>query len=550
MFAPGQPGRPRDFVPFQYEHTIEQLRERFSDDMMARAAADVASLIEVNANGVWKPEWGSLDAHPMAEWFEDAKLGIFLDWGPWSVAGWAAKRSNIGTGGSYPDWYEFLMGNYYEDYHDAVWGHDFRRDDFLPLLTGSAFDAEVFARLAEETGAKYLVPFARHHAGWTMWESRYTRRNAKEMGPRRDIFHELATACRGRDLKLGLYFSICEWEYPAILDRQINGWDASTSLLGTWRNELTFTNWRPEATSFYSKQMNGLASGKIPVRDYFADYLVPLFKEAVDRFDPDLVWWDGGWNTTTDLNRTREMSAYLYNRAHGRKDVVINDRAGLSMSDEDAERLRKYLDEGDAAKADRLMRTSQHGDYATREYNSGEGEATARKWEICRSISPAFGFNWQDDEASSLTSESLIRMFVGIVANNGNLLLVLGPDGTGKLPEIQERRLRDLGEWLRVNGEAIYGTRPWRVASDADMYFTRSKDGAVVYVHVTAWPGTELVVRGLRAAPASAVTMLGVVTPLQWTQNGPDVEIRLPGALQAPGNRPCESVWVFRVPVT
>ena len=135
-------------------------------------------------------------------------------------------------------------------------GPDFRRDDFLPLLTGAQFDAEEYAALAEEAGARYVVPFCRHHGGWTMWESNYTKRNAVEMGPGRDIYRELANACRSHDLKLGLYFSIAEWEYPVILDRPINGWDEATSHLGTLRNELAFTNWRPNPVCCFARCIN------------------------------------------------------------------------------------------------------------------------------------------------------------------------------------------------------------------------------------------------------------------------------------------------------
>ena len=508
---------------------------------MRRAAGDVAELVSVNQAGSWKPEWDSLDAHPMAGWFEDAKLGIFLDWGPWSVAGWAPLEGTTGTGGSYPDWYEFLMGNYYKAYHAETWGSDFRRDDLLPLLTGEAFDADWYAALAVDAGAKYLVPFARHHAGWTMWESQYTKRNAVEMGPHRDIYKELAVACREQDLKLGLYFSISEWEYPAILDRPINGWDARTGHLGTWRNELTFTNWRPAASSFYSEEMNGLASGKIAVRDYFADYLVPLFKEAVDTFDPDLVWWDGGWNTTTDLNRTREMSAYFYNSAEGRKSVVINDRAGISPT-------RQHAAPGGGREADQpVLQSAPHGDFATREYNSGQGESTERKWEICRSISPAFGYNWQDTDESCLSSEELITMLVRIVAENGNLLLVIGPDASGRLPAFQEARLRDLGAWLRRNGEGIYGTRTWEVARDGDTFFTRSKDGRLVYVFRMSDAHGTVRVKSISPLPGSEIRILGSEIAVPWRADGDGIEVTIPAG--EPSADPAAFGIVMRVQV-
>jgi alpha-L-fucosidase len=521
--APAGQRRPATFQPFRYRYTIEQLGERFSPELMRRAAADVLALSEVIRRGPWQPLAEALARHQPADWFHDAKLGIFLDWGPWSVPGWAPSEATGITGGSYPDWYEFLMANYYRSYHDATWGHDFRRDDFLPLLTGSLFDADYYADLTVRSGARYLVPFARHHGGWTMWKSRYTRRNAVEMGPGRDIVRELVVASRARNLRFGLYFSISEWEYPALLSRPINGWDATTSHLGVWRNELSFTTWQPHVTNFYSDEMNGLASGKIPVRDYFADYLLPLFKEAVDGFDPDIVWYDGGWNTTLELNRTLEMSAYFYNQAEGRKDVIINDRAGIGP------------------------RGVPLGDFATREYDSRSSGDGARKWEICRSISPSFGFNWQDDDSTSLSSDDLIRMFVSTVANNGNLLLVIGPDAAGRLSDVQESRLLALGAWLRVNGEAIYGSRPGGPSKSDATYMTASKDGETVYVHTTEWPGRALVLTGLRPLPGSTISMLGTNLDCPWEHDGLRLTIQIPDSLQHPSARPCASAWVFRV---
>lgn len=519
-----QPKRPDNFTPFQYKYTIEELYETFSEDMMQRAAAEVKDLRATNTAGVFQAEWTSLDQHNVPEWFEDAKLGIFFDWGPWSVAGWAPAEGNTGTGGSYPDWYEFLMNNYYREYHNDTWGWDFRRDDLLPLLTGEAFDAEEYMELAEQAGARYFVPFTRHHAGWAMWDSKFTKRNAMEMGPQRDIYREIAEAARSRDMKLGFYFSISEWEYPIILDRPINGWNEATSHLGVVKNELAFTNWEPNPLSFYPMEMNGLASGKIPVRDYFTDYLMPLFKEGVDLFDPDIVWYDGGWNTTSDLNRTRELSAYFYNQAAGRKEVAINDRhSSESMS--------------------------QHGDFYTREYHSGMGDPIDHKWEICRSISPAFGYNWQDGEHNSLSREELIEMFIKIVAENGNLLLVISPDGSGRLPDIQKDRLRALGDWLAVNGEGIYSTRPWEVNIDGDLFYTRSKDEQYVYVHSLDWPQEDLLIKYVAPQQRSEIYMLGWDKKLKWKKVDEGIKVSFPEELQEVANRPNPYGWTLKVKV-
>lgn len=554
-----QPKRPANFEPFRYKYTIEQLYENFSEDMMRRAAEDVISIKEVNEKGPYKPTVESLASHPMPEWFEDAKLGLFLDYGPWSVAGYATPRDpKLGTGGSYPDWYEFLMENAYKAYHDSVWGADFHRDDFLPLLTASNFNADEYLDLAVQAGAKYFVPFARHHGGWTMWESEYTFRNAKEMGPMRDIYKEIADAAKKRDVKLGLYFSVSEWEYPVIVDNRVTQWDP-TDYLGVFKDRLgLFLEQKafphpPESlvTGFFPAVWDRRISGKIPVRNYFTDYMIPLFKEGVDKYDPDLVWYDIS-GSTPEISGTAETSAYFYNQAEGRKDVVINNRGGSGLSSEDWARVRQLEDEGNLVQAAEFRRGATRirmGDYGTPEYNFTETSSDGKKWEVCRSISPAFGYNWTDNEENSQTSEELIKMFIGIVAGNGNLLLVINPDGSGKLSDLQKDRLIELGNWLKVNGEGIYATRAYKTLKDGSNFFTTSKDGKYLYIHCTEWPGKTLNVKDISPVGGSRITMLGINSPLRWRKSGDVMQVTIPNSLQNESNRPAKYAWVLKVQI-
>lgn len=542
-----QPKRPADFQPFIYKYSTLDLYEKFSEDMMKRAAEDVKNLVAVNEKGKYKPTQASLANHQMPDWFRDAKLGIFFDWGPWSVPGYAVPRDpSLGTGGSYPDWYEFLMDYSYKAYHDSVWGPDFRRDDFLPLLTGENLNADDYADLAVRAGAKYLVPFSRHHAGWTLWESKYTFRNAKEMGPKRDIKMELAQAARKRGLKFALYFSIAEWEYPVIVEKRVSQWDPTPNL-AVFHDGMAILPRPIPFASYFPAVHDRMLSGKIPVRDYYADYMMPLFKEAVDKFDPDIVWYDGGWGVPVSISRAAELSAYFYNQAEGRKEVVINNRAGSALSAEEMAELRKLRESGDQnAVTERISRNRQLGDYTTPEYHIGKINPEVN-WEVCRSISPAFGYNWTDTESNSLSSEELVKMFIGIVAGNGNLLLVINPDGSGKLSDVQRKRLLDLGDWLKINGEAIYGTRPWKEQQEGDQHFTMSKDGKYLYVHQTVWPGDKVTVNNVSPLKGSRVSMLGSKGNFAWKQVGSAIEVALPESIQAEDKRPGQYAWVFKI---
>lgn len=504
-----QPRRPTNFVPFRYKMSIEELKDKLSEKTMALADEAVRQMKAVNAAGKWKPSWESLDTRPVPEWFADAKLGIFLDYGPWSVAGWAPRG---GKGASYPDWYEErIQRDPMLAYHLKTWGEDFRRDDFLPLLTAKDMDVQAIVRLSKECGARYFVPFARHHGGWAMWKSSFTCRNAVEMGPKRDLFREFADACRDQGLKLGLYFSLGEWEYPLIM---------ADGTLGTWR-------WgKKTEPAFDSALMNGRCSGKIPVRDYATQYLMPLFKEAVDNYAPDLVWYDGEWIWGAQYWGSRDMAAYYFNRAEASgQEVTINDRYG---------------------QADRRK---HGGGFYTSEFHEITN-AQSRVWEECRSISQSYGYNWEDTEATSLPADELVQTFVQIVANNGNLLLIVNPRADGRIPDLQVRRLRELGQWLAVNGEAIFGSRPLVSSKQDKVFFTRSKDGRVAYAICTAWPGKSLTLKGVRAAEGSTLTLLGSPTPLSWQQNGPDLTITLPEALQGESARPCRHAWTVRIPLS
>ncbi|MCA6380964.1 MAG: alpha-L-fucosidase [Cytophagales bacterium] len=547
--AQEQPKRPVNFQPFRYKYTIEELRDKFSAEMMKKAAEEVKKIEEVNGKGAYKPTVESLAKHAIPEWFQDAKLGIFLDWGPWSSAGYAPKKgAEASTGGSYPDWYEFLMDYRYKGYHDKTFGTDFRRDDLLPMLTGANLNADEYMNLAVEAGAKYYVPFSKHHAGWTMWESSYTKRNAVEMGPKRDIYKELAAAAKARGMKLGFYFSVSEWEYPVIVDRPLSQWDP-TKDLAIFQDQLGQIPRATPLVSYFPEIYDRMVSGKIPVRNYFSDYMMPSFKEAVDKFDPDLVWYDGGWGSPVSVSRAAELSAYFYNQATGRKDVVINNRAGTTLSEAELAQVGELMKKGEMEKAMKIyLSSTQLGDYGTPEFTIGEVDIT-KKWEVCRSISPAFGYNWQDDDQSSLSSADLVKMFVKIVAENGNLLLVVSPDGSGKLPEVQRSRLVELGAWLKMNGEGIYGTRPWSSTKDGDTYFTKSKEGKYVYVHSTVWPGKTLSIKNIAPIAGTKVTMLGAKSSLKWTQTGKDVQISIPDNLQTESNRPGKYAWVFKVQV-
>lgn len=509
--APEQNRRPENFQPFNYKYSLEDLKANFSEEVMRNASVQYQKVTKVNDNGKWKPTPESIDSHQTPEWFKDAKFGMFIDWGLWSVAGWAPKSEE---GAMYPDWYEYRMDKVPEfiRYHEKNWGKDFKRDDFIPLFTANNYNPDKLTNIAKEAGMKYIIPFSKHHGGFCLWPSSYTHRNALKMGPKKDLIDPLVESCKNEGLKFGFYFSIEEWEYPLI--------DKTGKIV----NRLLGGNIKP-----YSNDLEKKVSGKIPMKDFAMDYLVPQATEFIDKYDPDIIWYDGDGKTHVDSLRTYEISAYFYNQAEGSKEVAVNDRYG---GDEGKNWLR-----------------SKRGDFFTNEFGDMEEEAiqTIHAWEDCRGISQSYGYNWQDTDNNVISSKEFIDMFVDIVARGGNLLLIVNLDGQGALPKIQEDRLKDIGTWLNVNGEGIYATRPFKQQVEGNVSYTQSKDNIYVYVIIKEWPGDEIYLKEINAENGSKIEMLGYKEPFEWVNTAKGLNIKFPERLQNENTRPCKYAWVLKV---
>jgi len=519
-----QSKRPIDFKPYQYKYSIEKLHKKFSKSMIKEAEKDMAELHLVNKNGKYKPLIESLNKHQTPEWYKDAKLGIFFDWGLYSVAGYAKKGYGRGR---YPDWYLQHMFNTSKEYHDQTWGDDFRRDDFIGLFTAKNFNPEGIIDLAKASGAKYFIPFNKHHDGYCLWDSKYTQRDAIDMLPHRDISRELITACEKRGLKHGFYFSVEDYEYPVI--------DTKENLkLRLWSKAMAPDNAGVVDANgeviidFDTEFANGTVSGKVPVHHFIDEYILPQAKDYIDNYDPDILWFDGEWQRSAEYYKTPEIVAYFYNNAVGKKEVAANDRIGKGTRE-------------------------QSGDFYTSETDEVV-EPMNYTWEENRSMSESYGYNWGDSLDNYLSSEELIEMLVRIVAKGGNLNLIVNPDGSGRIPEIQKELLKDLGEWLDVNGEAIYGSRNYEVAADNTqlgqrVWYTRSKDSKYGYAICFDWPkATTFIMPGANPIWESEVFMLGYHKPLEWVETPKwGLTVKIPNEMRNdPSKRPCKYAWVIK----
>ncbi|MEG1644146.1 MAG: alpha-L-fucosidase, partial [Bacteroidales bacterium] len=484
QLAPVEYRRPKGYDPikYRYKYSIKELGEKYSEKFMERAKQKYDSVQLVIAQGKWKATSESIDAHQCPEWFQDMKFGMFIDWGLWSVSGWGIHPQDNRVP-VYPDHYEEHMYWLPQtiSYHEKNWGKDFRRDDFIPLFSDKLYDPGKLVDLAVKSGMKYIIPFAKHHSGFCLWPSSFTHRNVSEMiSSEKDFIKPIVEGCKKNGLKFGFYFSVEDWEYPIIDEKGILG------------NRLMGGKIVP-----YDIELETKASGKIPVKNYAEEYLLPQAVDAIDRYDPDILWYDGDWDTKYQALKTYDVAAYYYNQAEGRKEVAVNDRYGLE--------------------GDKMLR-SRRGDFFTSEYHDMKDENKQHPWEECRGISQFFGYCWRESDANVLTTPELLNQFLKIVSKGGNLLLIVNLDRHGGLPNIQKKRMKDMGKWLEVNKEGIYGTRAYIVNTENEdrVYYTRSKDKERVYAISMGWPGKQLVLESVVPQTGSEIYMLGYDKPLLW----------------------------------
>jgi alpha-L-fucosidase len=466
------------------------------------AIVGLLSTVQTGSAQRYEPTWGSLDGRPIPGWFQDAKFGIFIHWGVYSVPAWI--RVTEGRYASYAEWYYArVMGEIKggEDFHERTYGADFQYRDFAPLFTAELWDPEFWADLFAESGARYVVLTSKHHDGFCLWPTRSPFKagwNSMDIGPRRDLVGDLTRAVRARGLRMGLYYSLIEWE--------------------TNRTGRT-----PSGRYIPQEMMDRYG---IPLERYVDDHVIPQLKELVTEYQPALIFSDAGeWDEDEDFWKTKEFLAWLYNSAPNRDEVVVNDRWAKGMP-------------------------GQHGDYFSSEYQDAEGVGVDHPWEESRGMGRSYGYNRAENIDHYRTSAELVHELMDVVARGGNLLLNVGPTADGRIPVMMQQRLRDVGSWLRINGEAIYGTRPWREGSGFDVgdetaepRFTRK--GNDLYLLLDRWPRGDVRIVGLKPTPGTRVTLLGFEGPVEWWAEDDTLTIVPP--LMSPAQVPSSLAFVFKV---
>ena len=351
------------------------------------------------------PTWESINQRGYPQWFSDAKLGIFIHWGVYSVPAFASKEG-------YAEWYYrgLMTSDDRKAFQERIYGKDFQYEDFVPMWKAELWDPNEWAELFKKSGAKYVLLVSKHHDGYCLWPSQYAPGwNSVETGPHRDICGELTEAVRNKGLKMGFYYSLPEWK------SDIHRW--------------------------YVDPDDSIAT-------YVETHMIPQLKELVTAYKPSVLFTDGEWRNSAEQWHATELISWYYNTVG--KEAIVNDRWGNGQ---------------------------QHG-FRTPEYSAGI-TLTDRPWAECRGLGRSFGLNRNEPLENYMTSDELIRHFCILVAAGGGMTLNVGPAADGKIPLLQQERLLDLGKWLKINGEAIYGTRPYKKFYEMKMVTVSRNDAKI-----------------------------------------------------------------------
>jgi len=436
----------------------------------------------------YHPSWESLDARPVPQWFRDGKFGIFIHWGMYSVPAYC-------TVGNYSEWYQNGLENgdsarirYQKERFGNRTYYDLAKD-----FKAELFDPNEWAKIFEESGAKYIVLTSKHHDGYCLWPSKEANRdwgfpwNSVDVGPQRDLLGDLFKAVRKTSVHPGMYFSLYEWFNPL------------------WKTDKN---------------------------KYISEHMWPQMKDLINNYKPDVFWTDGDWDLSDTAWKSTEFLAWLYNDSPVKDRVVTYDRWGSGIR-------------------------FHHGAVFTPEYQPNV-DFEDHYWEESRGMGYSYAYNRAEDSWDYSSTQSLILHLIDKVSRGGNFLLDIGPDSHGKIPPIMEERLLQIGEWMKINGEAIYNTVRWKTPSqwsegrrdynskDVDfmlkltidpdpgyavkeVFYTYNPTTNSLYAIFPKYPSDrKLVLKDISLPAGTLINFLSTKENVAWKQEGQNVVIALP----------------------
>ena len=465
---------------------------------------------------VYQPTWESVKTHQTPDWFLNAKFGIYFHWGPYSVPAYKTE------------WYSHHMYDKehpIHNYHVEKYGplSEFGYKDFIPMFTAKKFNADEWVSLFLKSGAKFVGPVTEHADGFAMWDSKLTTWDAKDMGPKRDIVGEIERAVRKTDMKFITTFHH-QWLWS-----WYSTWDESTDAS------------KPEYEDLYGPKLDSsefVGSEEFPTfmaHDQFAKRWITRIKEVIDKYHPDLIYFDNKMNILEEKYRL-DFLHYYYNHADRRnQEVVVTYKAkdlqvGAGVLDLERARMKD--------KKDFPWLTDDSIDWGS--------------W--CHVMDPDYK-----------STNRILDFLIDVVSKNGGVLLNVTPTAEGEIPQPVQDRLLEIGEWLTINGEAIYGTRPFTLygegtqeiveghlserqnkdATADDVRFTTK--GNTLYAIVLDWPEDQLNIQSLGknagyfSKEIKSIALLGSKNKLSWDHEENMLSISLPDS------KPCEHAFTFKI---
>jgi alpha-L-fucosidase len=464
---------------------------------------------QVIAAGPFRPSWESLEKYMAPEWYLDGKFGIFIHWGVYAVPAFGSE------------WYPrnmYQQGSKEFEHHVATYGPqtEFGYKEFIPQFQAEKYDPGHWAALFKSAGAKFVVPVAEHHDGFPLYDTALSDWCAAKMGPKRDLIGDLAAAVRQQGMVFGASSHRAEhwWFFDGGMKFPSDVQD--TRFLGLYGPA------QPE-------------KGAPPDKEFLDDWLARTC-ELVDRYQPQLVWFDWWIEQPVFQPYLQRFAAYYYNRAAEWKlGVAIN-----------------YKNEAFPVQA--AVFDVERGQLAG---------IRPQFWQTDTSISKnSWGYVGHQEYK---TAGEIVGDLIDIVSKNGALLLNIGPRPDGAIPEPEEKTLREIGQGLSINGDAIYGTRPWKEFGEGpteivagsfndtkrtpftgqDIRFTTR--GSTLYAIALAWPGEQLIIRSLGSASphvsreVTGVTLLGHSGKLEWSRTESGLTIKLPA------QKPCDHAYAVKI---
>lgn len=478
-----------------------------SFSIYANQPFDITTTASVKGTKVYEPSIESIrKSYQMPKWFQDDKFGIFIHWGVYSVPAFGSE------------WYPrnmYIKGSPAFKHHQETWGDPskFGYKDFIPMFTAEKFDADEWCDLFQKAGARYVVPVAEHHDGFAMYDSKMNPWNSVRMGPHKDIIALMKTAIQKRNMTFGLsthrgenyYFFNGGMKFPSDVQ------DTTLSIYGTRSPD----------------------SLRVPGERFLKEWITHLY-ELVNFYEPSMIFFDGTPGDKFFKPYFTQFIAHYYNSAiDWGKEVGVNCKIGYPID------LTIYDVERGKLKGIRRFPWQSDSSVGKKSWSYVEGEEYK-------------------------TSEQLVKDLVDIVSKNGTFLLNIGPKADGSIPDVIRQTLLDIGQWLKVNGDAIYGTRCWvkygegnTIATSGsfsdknqidynaqDIRFTTK--GSDLYAICLAWSDSSILINSLdkshvKNLKIQSVTMLGSTEKIAWKLTDKGLQIHFPEV------KPCPYAYSFKI---